>query len=222
MAGRWPSSPATPWRWPSSAPASTRTTAARCASPATARTASREVDGVAYVRTCQTPARPGLVVRRHPAVGAPGLRQAQPDVEQTPSSHVAVRRIEADVVVIGAGDSGRAAAHRAEAAGRAVVVLDAAAATRSSPSIGGPTVIVRRAGTQPIELCTSTPTRSSLATGAAELHPVCPGNHLSGLFTARAAATAHAAGVELPDAIAVGPTLQAVPDGLPCRRCPGA
>ena len=32
-----------------------------------------EVDGVAYVRACQTLARDGMVVRRHPEVGGPPL-----------------------------------------------------------------------------------------------------------------------------------------------------
>src|SRR5262245_4729954 len=42
-----------------------------------------EIDGVAYVRTCQTPATPGLLVRRHPAVGGPPFRPlAQPNLTQ--------------------------------------------------------------------------------------------------------------------------------------------
>ncbi|CAN5191860.1 hypothetical protein BH23CHL9_BH23CHL9_03640 [soil metagenome] len=52
-----------------------------------------EVDGVAYVRTCQTPARPGLVIQRHPAVGAPTLRgAAQNDVMNAPARRIPVRR----------------------------------------------------------------------------------------------------------------------------------
>ena len=56
-----------------------------------------------------------------------------------------------------------------------------------------------------------------LATGAAELHPVCPGNGLRGLFTASAARAAVEAGIDLPDAVAIG----APPDGVPCRAVPG-
>ena len=56
-----------------------------------------------------------------------------------------------------------------------------------------------------------------LATGAAELQPVCPGNRLRGLFTAHAAERAHEAGIDLPDAVAVG----AAPDGVPCRPVAG-
>ena len=84
-----------------------------------------EVDGIAFVRSCQTAARPGLVVRRHPEVGAPSLRAiAQPDVTKTPQQpDIAVRRIEADVVVIGAGDSGAVAAGEATDAGRTVLTL---------------------------------------------------------------------------------------------------
>ena len=56
-----------------------------------------------------------------------------------------------------------------------------------------------------------------LATGAAELHPVCPGNRLRGLFTASAARGLHEAGIDLPDAVAIG----APPDGVPCRTVSG-
>ena len=37
-----------------------------------------EVEGVAYVRSCQVPARPGLTVRRHPAVEMPPLPVGRP------------------------------------------------------------------------------------------------------------------------------------------------
>ena len=43
-----------------------------------------------------------------------------------------------------------------------------------------------------------------VATGAAEIHPVCPGNGLAGLVTSRAAERLHAAGVDLGRAVAVG------------------
>ena len=43
-----------------------------------------------------------------------------------------------------------------------------------------------------------------VATGAAEIQPVCPGNDLDGLVTARAAEALHAAGVDLGRTVAIG------------------
>ena len=56
-----------------------------------------------------------------------------------------------------------------------------------------------------------------VATGAAELQPVCPGNDLAGLVTARAAEALHAAGVELGRVVAIGTP----PDGVPCDAIAG-
>ncbi|MBA3852596.1 MAG: (2Fe-2S)-binding protein, partial [Chloroflexi bacterium] len=71
-----------------------------------------QVDGVGWVRTCQTPCRPGLVMQRHPAGGAPPLPlAAENDVTGSPPArHIPVQRSQAEVVVIGAGESGTAAA----------------------------------------------------------------------------------------------------------------
>src|SRR3954452_3359565 len=77
------------------------------------------VDGVAFVRTCQVRARPGLVVVRHPADANPAL----PVVDQANAvaaalaPEIEVERREAEVVVIGGGDSGRRALAEAMAAG---------------------------------------------------------------------------------------------------------
>ena len=59
--------------------------------------------------------------------------------------------------------------------------------------------------------------RIIVATGAAEIQPVCPGSGLRGLLTTRAAERLHAAGVPLGTAVAVG----AVPAGLPATAIPG-
>jgi len=78
------------------------------------------VDGVAYVRTCQTPARPGLAVVSHPADGLPPL----PVVRTTAATatplgrEVEVRRAEVDVAVVGGGSAGLEAAATAERAGK--------------------------------------------------------------------------------------------------------
>src|SRR3954447_13021070 len=85
------------------------------------------VDGVAFVRTCQVPARPGLAVVRHPADANPAL----PIVDQANAvaaalaPQIEVERREAEVVVIGGGDSGRRALADATAAGREALMLDA-------------------------------------------------------------------------------------------------
>ena len=153
-----------------------------------------EIDGIAYVRTCQTPARPGMIVRRHPPVGGPSLYA-------TPSgAGAAIRHAEADVVVVGAGDSGTAAASEAETAGRRVLVLDAAKGDEVVGVYAGPTVIVRTAAV----MVHVRARQVVIATGAAELHPVCPGNGLRGIVTRRAAERLVAAGVELGRVVAVG------------------
>ena len=60
--------------------------------------------------------------------------------------------------------------------------------------------------------------RSIVATGAAEVQPVCPGNELDGLLTSRAAERLHAAGIGLGTAVAIG----AAPAGVPCQSSPVA
>ena len=105
-----------------------------------------EVDGVAYVRTCQTPARPGLAVARHPADGdaaAAGRRPPRTSTRPPLGRAIEVRRVEVDVAVIGGGSSGLAAAAAAEAAGRDVLVLDAGAGDEVVAIYAGPTVVAR-------------------------------------------------------------------------------
>jgi glycine cleavage system aminomethyltransferase T len=154
-----------------------------------------DVDGVAWTRTCLTPARPGLRVRRHPAVGAPPLRLDPPKSAVQTDGHAAVDvcRLGADVVVVGAGTSGTAAAAEARAAGRDVTVLDSLLGDDVVAVYPGPLVIIRRAD----HMLHVDAHDVVLATGAAEIHPVCPGNLLRGIFTAGAAERASAKGVDL-------------------------
>ncbi len=175
-----------------------------------------EVDGIAYTRTCQTPARPGLVVQRHPAAGAPPLRAArQIDVTTAPpAGRIPVQRIEADLVVIGAGESGTAAATNARGQGRSVTLLDARDGEEVVGIYAGPTVIVRT----PKGMAHIHARDVVVATGAAELHPVCPGNGLIGLVTARAAEQLHTAGVDLGVSVAIG----SPPSGVPCTPVGGS
>ncbi|MEK6192031.1 MAG: glycine cleavage T C-terminal barrel domain-containing protein [Chloroflexota bacterium] len=166
-----------------------------------------EVDGIAYVRTCLTPAHDGVAVQRHPASGPPRWHEDPRDVE----THVA--HDETDVAIIGGGEAGRAAAAQAERDGRRVVVLDGGAGDEVVAVYAGPTVIVRRAGG-------TFHLRSRevvVATGTAEIQPVGPGSQLAGLLTARAARRMHEAGVDLGVAVAIGP----LPNGVPCTPLRG-
>ena len=115
-----------------------------------------EVDGVAWVRTCQTPARPGTVVRRHPDGGPPPAlgdgrtrRRARRACTSRPT-----------LVVVGAGQpAGRGGVGRGRGPG-AWSSSTPPAATRSSSSTTGPRVIVRRVRRRRrSSSSTSTPTR---------------------------------------------------------------
>jgi len=174
-----------------------------------------EVDGTAWIRTCQTACRPGLAVQRQPAQGGPAWHAiAQPDVTRPPvARQVTVRRVTVDLVVIGAGESGSAAAADAQLRGRTVLLLDARQDAEVVAIYGGPTVIVR-SSTGMVHVHAR---EVIVATGAAELQPVCPGNRLRGLLTARAAERLHALGVDLGVAVAVG----APPRGVPCTVVAG-
>ncbi|MFL5683686.1 MAG: 2Fe-2S iron-sulfur cluster-binding protein [Chloroflexota bacterium] len=154
-----------------------------------------EVDGVAYVRTCQTAARPGLRVVRHPAGGNPPLPMvAAPDLTATPlRATVELHHVEVDVAVIGGGPAGLAAAAEAEGAGRTVRVLDAHAGDEVVAIYAGPMIVVRT----PHGMLHVHPGEIVVATGAAEIQPVCPGNRLAGIVTVRAADELLAAGVDL-------------------------
>ncbi len=167
-----------------------------------------EVDGIAYVRTCLTPAEADLEVRRHPAVGPPPWRTP----EEHPR-HIKVRHEVADVVVVGGGRSGRAAAGEAGAAGRQATRLNSGDGTDVVAIYAGPTVIART----PEGMLHVRAREVVLATGAAEIHPVCAGSRLAGLLTARAAERLHQAGVNLGAAVAVGEA----PDGVPGMRAGG-
>lgn len=166
-----------------------------------------EVDGTAFVRTCQTLARPGMVVTRHPAVGAPSMFNSQSDV------NIAVTRQHADVVVIGAGDSGTAAAGDLRTQGRHVTVIDSKDGNEAVAIYSGPLVVVRTlTGMLHIHAIDVV-----VATGAAELHPVCTGSHLNGILTRRAAEILHEAGADLGTVVAVGEA----PSNLQCTVAVG-
>ena len=78
------------------------------------------VDGTPWIKTCQTMARPGMVVVRHPDGSHPSPALSEHHAAVT------VRHRAADHIVVGAGDSGIEAAQVQRDAGHDVLVLEAA------------------------------------------------------------------------------------------------
>ena len=153
-----------------------------------------EVDGVAYVRTCQVAARPGTVVRRHPREGKPSLPVVDlNDVARTPvGAEVAVRRAHAERVVIGSADPSPSQP--------TATVLDAATGIEVVGIYPGPAIVAREPG----GMLHLTADEIVVATGAAELQPVCVGSDLAGIVTSGAAARLEGAGVDLGRVVRVG------------------
>jgi glycine cleavage system aminomethyltransferase T len=153
------------------------------------------VDGVAYVRTCQVPASFGTVVTRQRRGGKPFLPIVDAsDVTRTPPAPVIpVKRASVDVVVAGTGRSGAEAGNVERDAGRTVVFLDAKAGEEVVAIYPGPAVIVRERG----RMVHLEAEEIIVATGSAEIQPVCPGSGLSGIVTAGAAEQLRSIGVDL-------------------------
>ncbi len=162
------------------------------------------VDGTAWVRTCQTPARPGLQVQRHPLGANPSMLAPVSDID-TP-----MRREHVDLVVVGGGPTGTLAGEEAAAENREVLVLDANRGEEVVAIFAGPIVVVRT----PEGMRNLHAHEVIVATGAAELHPVCDGNLLAGIVTVRAAERLRERGIGLGRVVAVGPT---APGAVPGR-----
>jgi glycine cleavage system aminomethyltransferase T len=161
------------------------------------------VDGIAYVRTCQTPARPGLLVESHPACGYPPLPVGKPNAPA-----VTARNLHCDVVVIGMGAAGQAAADAATQTGKRVITLDAQAGQEVIGIYAGPLVVAR---TNQGMLHVHAHEEVVVATGAAEIQPVAPGNQLAGIVTPRAASQLVAAGIDLGRVVVIGEQLLPLP-----------
>ena len=155
------------------------------------------VDGVAYVRTCLTPARPGTVVQRHPAAGKPPLPIVEAANLTQPAAHVEVRvnRLAVDLAIVGSGSSGTAAAE-AGAAGREAYVMDANDGVEVMGIYPGPALVAWN-DREIREMLHIRADEVVIATGAAEIQPVGEGSGLAGIVTARAAERLRAAGVDL-------------------------
>ena len=169
------------------------------------------VDGVGFRRACLEPARDGIRVEPQPADAAPQMPPPAP-VPDPAAEHRFC-----DVVVIGSGPAGAAATAAARADG-----LDVEHIGPPDEAIGvydGPTVVVRRAAT----VARITATRVVVATGAAEVQPVVPGNDLAGIVTARAALALRSADALPPerDIVVVGPDPEDAAAELGAVHAPG-
>jgi glycine cleavage system aminomethyltransferase T len=153
------------------------------------------VDGVAYVRTCQTPAVDGLNVEPHPKEGVPALPTTPP-----PGDGVTIEHRHADAVVIGGGTSGLAAAAEHEAAGRSALVIDADDGTEAIGLYQGPRVVART----PAGMVSISCDEIVVATGAGEVQPIVPGSDLAGIVTPTAAHRLAERGIDLGRVVHVG------------------
>ena len=168
------------------------------------------VDGISYVRTCQVQAKKGQVVRRDHLSGYPPITTPADDTQS-----VSALNMHTDVVVIGQGQSGRAAAKEAENAGKSVITLDVDDGQEAVGIYAGPLVVARTdKGMWHIHV------RDEIivATGASEIAPVVPGSHLLGVYTARGAERLSESGISLGNLIAVG----APPQGIAHTHVSGA
>ncbi len=169
------------------------------------------VDGVAYVRMCQTLNTTGGHVGCAPQFTPEPL---PPLESRGDRDSIGTRTIHCDVVVIGQGPAGRAEADAARSRGLHVVTIDSADGEEAIGIYPGPLVVART----PAGMLQLYPREEIVvATGAAEIQPVAPGNHLRGLVTSRAADALSAAGVELGRIVAIG----ASPPNTPCTRVDG-
>ncbi len=163
------------------------------------------VDGVSWVRTCQTVARPAMVVQRHPNPNAPSMYLP------VTSTEIAIQHRHHDVVVVGAGPAGIGAAIEQRTASDDVVSFDSDV-SRCVDGVeqgevvalyAGPMLVVRTA-TAMMHIHAH---HVVLATGAADLLPVCEGNQLSGLLTAGAFKQTTAAGIDHGRVVVIGAPL---------------
>ncbi|MFT5201016.1 MAG: glycine cleavage system aminomethyltransferase T/bacterioferritin-associated ferredoxin [Candidatus Aldehydirespiratoraceae bacterium] len=135
------------------------------------------VDGVAYVRMCQTSAASALAVTTMAANELPPL----PEPREAPTP-AAIEHRRADVVVVGGGRSGQAASAAAEADGDTVFVLDAGAGEEVIAVYAGPLVVARTPDAMLHVSCD----RVIVATGSSTIPPIVEGSRLAGLITPRA------------------------------------
>jgi glycine cleavage system aminomethyltransferase T len=154
------------------------------------------------------------VERHHLDGGHPPLFADDAEEQGAEVTPVPARHLHCDVAVLGMGPAGREASENARAAGKDVVTLD----TRDGQEIvgiyTGPLVVAR---TEEGTLQVHVREEVIVATGAAEIQPVAPGNELAGIVTARAASALSAAGIDLGSVVALGEA----PEGVEVRKVEG-
>jgi sarcosine oxidase subunit alpha len=165
------------------------------------------VDGIAYTRMCQTVAAPGMTVTSQPVKEYPPLPTAPQGID------IPVRLVAADVALVGGGESGTAEAERLRSEGREVIVFDEHNGETVVGLYEGPELLVRT----PEGMLRCEAREVVVATGSTEIHPVCPGNTLAGIFTPNAAAALIETGVDLGRLVAVG----IPPAGVECEQVEG-
>ncbi len=159
------------------------------------------VDGVSYIRASQIKARPGMIVTTNPIEGYPPL----PEDDRQRGAKL-VQHHHCDVLVIGQGESGQAEAAAARAADKTVITVDVQNGQEAIGIYPGILVVVRTDDA----MLHIHPHEVVVATGAAEILPVCPGNELKGLYTGRMVAQLHGKGFDLGRIVHVG----TAPDGV--------
>lgn len=157
------------------------------------------VDGVSYVRACQTTASDGQRIEPHPDGAAPELPSFEHDAAD--DERPVVHYLTTDVIVIGGGPAGQTATTEALDAGRRVEVFDASAGAEVLGIYPGPMVVVRSAG----EIIRAECDRVVVATGAAEIQPIVPGSDLAGIYTRHGADVLARSGVDLGHVATVTP-----------------
>ena len=126
-----------------------RAAAGRCASPATAATAWRQVDGVAYVRTCQIAAAAGAAGRAAPGrgdAGTPRGGRRGPDLDRRCPSRSSCTISRSTSRSSAAGRAGWPRPPQRNGPATSVRVLDAHAGDEVVAIYAGPMIVVRDAG----------------------------------------------------------------------------
>lgn len=148
------------------------------------------VDGIAYSRSCQVPARPGMTVTPQPHGSTPPLPQRTTGPSPVP------RHLHPDHVVITA-HSDEEAFDRGDGSTIRLCLEEEDDIAGIYP---GPRIVFHRDD----EVVTLDPATVTVATGRMDLHPVCPGSQLRGIVTRTAAERLIESEVHLGTLISIG------------------
>ena len=166
------------------------------------------VNGVSYVRTCQTAPSPRIKVELHPSDACPPLPDAPRQAKHTPIEY---QFCQVAVILHDQDPDGLKALEQAQESGKATLSF------AHSSVVGiyaGPLLVIHHRGKV---LHVRVSEKLIVASGAAHIQPVVPGSDLRGLFTPTAIQKAKDSSVALGKIIAVGPP----PDDLECEGVQG-